>query len=536
MRGEAASGPDGLSSTFYIECWDILGNNLAALIRKSWHSYYLSANIRMAAIVPIPKSLALDEVGDWRPISLLNIVCKLISKILACRLAILVGMVVAKQQGGFIKGRGAFSNILQAQLALAWAARSKFRGLAIKIDSHKAYDRVSHEFLFKLLCKLGFGDKLGKLIAMLYRDTPSFILINGHPAPTFTLGRGVRQGCPLAPLLYALTTQPLMALLLAHQAAGILKGWPVTETDAPFFLLFANDLIVFIPESQVFWNNLLEAIQVFCKASGNRINWTKCQVKHLLCNNAPDWILHQPCTWLEDRQLLTYMVAPLGPGVTAKDFIAIWARRANQMLRGWETERMSMAGRAVLVRHCLAAVPEYLASCGFPPFSNVDSFTTVIRAFLWGRNLAGKPRKAQIAWDKLLMAKKFGGLGFRRIQTQAIKHNSKWIHSLKNLHSQVWHSSFCDVSGFPGKAGLGPCHELSALEWLFMKPEAVRRANVTSPSLLAFWHHFRKTFTLSQLPDCLPARWPWWAVALLGPGRNCVSVHQILANFGKLAN
>ncbi|CAM6101642.1 unnamed protein product [Calypogeia fissa] len=429
MNAEVAPGPDGLSSNFFLSCWEVVGTDLAEMICDAWESFYLSANIRMAAIVPIPKSLALDAVEDWRPISLLNIICKLIAKIIACLLALLLGLVVAKQQGGFLKGRGTFANILQAQLAFAWAAHSKYRGLAVKIDFHKAYDRINHDFLIQVIAKLGFGDRLGKLVAMLYKDAPSHLRINGIPASPFTLGRGVRQGCPLAPLLYALSTQPLMESLQHRQGLGHLQGWPFPEALAPYYLLFADDLVVFIPDSPTIWCNLMAALQHFCLASGNRINWAKSQVKHSLRVAAPDWLSQHQCTCLGANEPLMYLGAPLGSGVSSNNFVDIWTKRATKMLLGWNAASLSMAGRAVLVRHCLSAVPEYLSSCGMPPGANLKEFIAILRTFFWGSKASGLPRSAQIAWDTLILPKLEGGLGLRNISHQVTKHNLKWLRS-----------------------------------------------------------------------------------------------------------
>ncbi|CAM6098666.1 unnamed protein product [Calypogeia fissa] len=112
MKKDVAPGPDGLSSDFFVKCWDVVGNDLVAFVQNAWHTHYLSARTRMAAIVPIPKSLAVDRVEQWRPISLLDVICKLFAKIIASRLGLIIGLVVSKQQGGFIRGRGTFPNIL----------------------------------------------------------------------------------------------------------------------------------------------------------------------------------------------------------------------------------------------------------------------------------------------------------------------------------------------------------------------------------------------------------------------------------------
>ncbi|CAM6099373.1 unnamed protein product [Calypogeia fissa] len=417
MKTDIFPGPDGLSSTFFVKCWSVVGSDLISFIHDAWTNHYLSARVRMVAIIPIPKSLALDLVENWRLISLLNVIYKLIAKLIAVRLGLLIGMVVLPQQGGFIRGRGTFPNILHAQLAFAWAAKSRFQGLVVKIDSHKAYDRVSHSFLLKLIVKMGVGSQLVHLVEMLYCSAPSHLLINGSRSDSFTIGRGVCQGCPLAPLLYALSTQPLMASLHHRFNLGLLEGWPVppgNSAAAPFFMLFADDLIIFLPNSIRVWWNMIAALQHFGLGSGNLINRDKTQVKSSCNDPLPLWLNDFPCTKLQTREPLIYLGVPLGASVTARDFLYIWIKRANSMLSGWDASLMNMAGRAVLVRHCLNAIPEYLSSCGFPPLFLTAAFTSILRTFFWSKNSNGQPRLAQIVWSTLSLPKGAGGLGFRR--------------------------------------------------------------------------------------------------------------------------
>lgn len=168
-------------------------------------SRYLLAHIHLATIVPIPKSLVRMRLVIGTPFPYL-IVYIIFSKILFGRLSILISQIVSPQQGGFIKGSGTFSNTLQAQLTFAWVAIACHSGLVLKIDYYKGYDCLNHDFRFALIRKAGLGPKFAQLVNMLYSDTPTYIVINGIASYPFIVGRGVRQGCPLTPLLYALAT------------------------------------------------------------------------------------------------------------------------------------------------------------------------------------------------------------------------------------------------------------------------------------------------------------------------------------------
>lgn len=142
---------------------------------------------------------------------------------------------------------------MQAQLAFAWTARACYSGLVFKIDYYKAYDYLNHDFLSALIHKVGLGHKFAHLVNMVYCDAPTHIVINGIASRPFTVARGVRQGCPLAPLLYALSTRPLMDLLQSKYHSGALWRWSMPILASPTFLLFVDDLVVFTTIEQDQW-------------------------------------------------------------------------------------------------------------------------------------------------------------------------------------------------------------------------------------------------------------------------------------------
>ena len=79
----------------------------------------------------------------------------------------------------------------------------------IFLDQEKAFDRMSHKFILKTLRKFGFGEKFISWIKMIYNDTSSAVKVNGYITPSFSIERGVRQGCPLSSMLYVLCAEVL---------------------------------------------------------------------------------------------------------------------------------------------------------------------------------------------------------------------------------------------------------------------------------------------------------------------------------------
>lgn len=83
----------------------------------------------------------------------------------------------------------------------------------VGMDWNKAFDRVEHEFLFRVLERFGFGERLVGWVRRLYGSAKSCVKVNGVLTDRFEIGRSVRQGCPLSALLYAIAVEPLASLI-----------------------------------------------------------------------------------------------------------------------------------------------------------------------------------------------------------------------------------------------------------------------------------------------------------------------------------
>ena len=70
----------------------------------------------------------------------------------------------------------------------------------INLDQAKAFDRVSHFYLFKVLQHFGFGPSFILWVQLLYNNISSSVLVNGHVGMDFPVNRSVRQGCALSPM------------------------------------------------------------------------------------------------------------------------------------------------------------------------------------------------------------------------------------------------------------------------------------------------------------------------------------------------
>ena len=161
----------------------------------------------------IPKLNDPQSFNDYKPISLIGCVYKIVAKVLAKRLALVLPHLIDERQTTFMKGRHILHGVLIANEAIAEAKSKNKLCMVFKVDFGKVYDSVSWGFLDYMLMRMGFCERWRKWINGCLSTATISILINGSPSKEFATKRGLRQGDPLAPLLFNIVVEGLTALM-----------------------------------------------------------------------------------------------------------------------------------------------------------------------------------------------------------------------------------------------------------------------------------------------------------------------------------
>lgn len=226
MESGKSPGTDGLPAEFYKVFWKDVSTFLISALNKSYQKGNLAITQRRGIISLIPKKdKALNELKNWRPITLLNCDYKIASKAIASRLKSVLPDLIDHDQTGFMKGRSIAENICLINNVISYTHLKDIPGLLLFIDFEKAFDTIEWTFVRKALEHFGFGFSLINWINLFYSDIQSCIINNGWSGGFFHLGRGVRQGCPLSPYLFILCAEVLATAIRGdNEIKGISVG------------------------------------------------------------------------------------------------------------------------------------------------------------------------------------------------------------------------------------------------------------------------------------------------------------------------
>jgi hypothetical protein len=153
------------------------------------------------------------------------------------------------------------------------------------LDLRKAYDCIDWDLLRMILLKIGMGLHLTNWIMACITSSSFVVLINGEATDFFRSGRGIRQGCPLSPLLFILIMEGLSLLLKKSQAEGSISGLKIARLTKILHLLFVDDILILSNANLVEWREIDKLISLFCKASGLAVNLSKSIVHHAGLSN-----------------------------------------------------------------------------------------------------------------------------------------------------------------------------------------------------------------------------------------------------------
>ena len=226
MKRGKAPGPDGFTGQYYKILFPSISGYMVKLFNALGTSASLAKDTLLAYISVIPKEGKDPALcGSYRPISLLNSDVKIFAKVLANRIQQHIPDLINLDQVGFVPTREARDNTIKAINLVQLANSTQTQCVFLNTDAEKAFDRVRWSYMRAVLKYGGFGNKIIQWIFSMYSGLTAQVRANGILSEPLTISNGTRQGCPLSPLLFALSLEPFLCTLRANSnISGIQIG------------------------------------------------------------------------------------------------------------------------------------------------------------------------------------------------------------------------------------------------------------------------------------------------------------------------
>ena len=454
MASEKAPGSDGFPAEFYRAFWHVLGTDLVDVLNDSFSSGSLPLSLRGALICLIHKKGDRFECKNWRPISLLNADYKLCARALAGRLLKVLHLVINPDQTCGVPGRFIGENVAFLRDLVDYTSESGTPAAILSLDQEKAFDRVDWPFLFQTLSWLGFGRSFISWVRLLYTGIRSAILVNGYTSDSFWPSRGVRQGCPLSPLLYVISIEVLAANLRAHPDIVGLRPLGLSCT-LPVMSLYADDTSV-VASSFAAIRAVFSTYQLFERGSGSRLNLSKCEGLWLGPWRFSTATPPVDISWSYSK--IKVLGVFIGHGDLAEDN---WRPRLDAVarcLKSWRSRALSLTGKALVVNALALSRVWYVASLVHVPAWVTAELNKLVFSFFW----SGK--RDLVARRVLVHPKEAGGFSIVSLNFKIAALLVQWVRRLEvcpngwvfllrywllDRHGVTPHAFLADPSSFP---------------------------------------------------------------------------------------
>ncbi len=436
MNHNKSPGFDGLPVEFYIVFWNDICDMLLDSYNYSFENGLLSLSQRNGVITLLPKKdKDLMEVQNYRPISLLTVDYKIIAKTMANRLKSCIGNLINFDQTGFLKGRNIGNNIRLLLDIIDFTEFNDIPAAVLLLDIEKAFDSVSHKFLFKVLDYLNFGDNFIKWVKTFYSTRKSYVMNNGFLTKPIDMERGIFQGCPISPYLFLCVMETLACAIRSNSN---IKGIQIKERELKVSML-ADDTTCYIDGSNESFENLFNVLDTFGKCSGCKVNLRKSKSIWIGSKKGSQVFPFQDkgLCWVSEK--FNYLGINFSLNLSSLFDLnyKVKLRKIEQTLNCWKARSLSLIGKVCVIKSLLLPQLLYLFSvlCIKIPESFFKTLNTLFFKFIWS---GGNDR---VKRDFLCLDYSWGGLRMVNVKCFAQAQKMVWVkYLLDNNYECTWKS------------------------------------------------------------------------------------------------
>ena len=450
MGKNKSPGLDGLTAEFYHEFKGTLSPILCKLFKCFEERDELPDGLSTGVISILFKKGSRDKLGNYRPLSMLNNDYKVLARVLSNRMKRVIGVVVGSTQAYSIPGRDISDTICSIRDIISYM-KGGIGGVVMSLDLNKAFDRVNHEYLFKVLEKAGFGSGFTGWIRRIYRKAMSCVKVNGIVTNVFKLGRSVRQGCPLSAMLYALSAEPLAALLKKNEKV---EGVVVPGGEVSVVYQYADDTTITVRDMESV-KGVFESVEVYGRASGAKINIEKSEFMVLGTGS----VGRAEVELKENKDF--FRVLGINLGLKDREGRDVQYEGVlgsiRKTLRFWKLRKLKLRGKVVVVNGLIMSKLVYIMSVLDVPERVVREINKIVSEFIWdGRGI-------RIAREVLENEYKDGGLKLinigRKVKTMRVKTMIKYLNKKDDHVWKAFLRDSIDKGGGCGDSGIFMCYK-----------------------------------------------------------------------------
>ena len=381
MPLDKVPGVDGMTTNFLVEFWEEIKGVLVQVIIKAAKEGF-PVSMDRAIISLLEKSNRdLLWISNWRPISLLDVDFKLLSKVLANRMKKVMPTIIHKDQVGFIKNRGLCDNVLDLLTALEYCETKEIDALLMSFDFEKAFDSVEHNILFEVMNVMNFGEKFISYLESLFRNMTSCTINKGYSKEYFKVTRALRQGDPVSVLCFDLLAEVIgQKIRQNNEICGILHP-KQSKKQAQY----ADDLWALIRAKKKSYNAILKEFEDFEKNTGLKVNYNKTEVLWVGSGRYSDakFYSDKPVQWSEKTKILGFVICKTMEQ-TLEENLKLLIEKMQKVLNMWTAGSLTVMGRIVVFNSLIVSTfIQKLICLPMPPQEFYKKVKRLLLNFIW---------------------------------------------------------------------------------------------------------------------------------------------------------
>ncbi|XP_020673022.1 uncharacterized protein LOC110092705 [Dendrobium catenatum] len=380
LGSNKSPGYDGITNSFFKAFWNTIRMDVVRAVQQFFATGLMNKDWKDTLVVLIPKSPNPSTPSTYRPISLCNLIYKIIAKVLLNIMLGVMRRIISEEQATFVRGRAISDHLLLAQKVFNKMRFSKACNgfLAFKVDMEQAYDSMCWSTLEKIMLELGFPSRRGS-------DVGIRISSNTHK--------------------------------ISH-------------------LLFADDILVFLEAKLNVMKKVREIMKNYCKWTGQNINYHK---SSLVCGSSVDRRRRIQISKFMGIKLVNefeYVGIKLALRQLRKEDFQVLLDKSSKRINAWGNKFVSLAGRLVLIKSVTLSLSFFVMSHSMIPMKMLMEFEKICRDFIWNK-FDGKRGIHYVAWEQICKPKQFGGWDVHSVVARRNAMRAKFAWKLIDKHESL---------------------------------------------------------------------------------------------------